>query len=73
MVTTTPYIPEYITVHLGAPSSYAQNVTVSFPNYFGYNTCRPGGLCTSSDPGDRTEKNTERGFTGFERDFFRCG
>ena len=28
-----PYIPEYITVHLGAPSSAAQNVTVSFPDY----------------------------------------
>ena len=28
-----PYIPEYITVHLGPPSSYAENVTVSFPDY----------------------------------------
>ncbi len=28
-----PYIPEYITVHLGAPSSYAENVTVKFPEY----------------------------------------
>lgn len=28
-----PIIPEYITVHLGAPSSDAQNVTVTFPDY----------------------------------------
>ena len=28
-----PYIPEYITVHLGTPDSYAENVTVSFPDY----------------------------------------
>lgn len=28
-----PQIPETITVHLGAPSSAAQNVTVSFPDY----------------------------------------
>lgn len=28
-----PYIPSYITVHLGAPSSNAQNVTVSFTDY----------------------------------------
>lgn len=28
-----PYIPEYLTVHLGSPSSYADNVTVSFPDY----------------------------------------
>ena len=28
-----PTIPEYITVHLGAPSSSADNVTVSFPDY----------------------------------------
>ncbi len=26
-------IPEYITVHLGSPTSYAQNVTVSFTDY----------------------------------------
>ena len=26
-------IPEYITVHLGTPSSYAQNVTVTFTDY----------------------------------------
>lgn len=29
----TPYIPETITVHLGAPNEPAQNVTVSFPDY----------------------------------------
>jgi peptidoglycan hydrolase-like amidase len=29
----TPQIPETITVHLGAPSAPAQNVTVSFPDY----------------------------------------
>ena len=28
-----PYIPEYITVHLGRPDSNARNVTVSFINY----------------------------------------
>ncbi|MBQ4313375.1 MAG: peptidoglycan-binding protein, partial [Clostridia bacterium] len=28
-----PYIPEYITVHLGAPNTPADNVTVSFPDY----------------------------------------
>lgn len=28
-----PYIPEYITVHLGPPDSNAENVTVSFPDY----------------------------------------
>ena len=28
-----PYIPESITVHLGSPSSQAQNVTVSFRDY----------------------------------------
>ena len=28
-----PYIPETITVHLGAPNQAAQNVTVSFPDY----------------------------------------
>ena len=33
MPTVTPYIPERITVHLGPPSSDAQNVTVSFPDY----------------------------------------
>lgn len=28
-----PYIPEYITVHLGAPDAAAENVTVDFPYY----------------------------------------
>ena len=28
-----PYIPQYITVHLGPPGSTAQNVTVTFPDY----------------------------------------
>ena len=28
-----PVIPEYVTVHLGSPSSNAPNVTVSFPDY----------------------------------------
>ncbi len=32
-ITVTPYIPTYITVHLGAPDSYAENVTVPFPEY----------------------------------------
>ena len=29
----TPYVPQYITVHLGAPSAAAEYVTVSFPEY----------------------------------------
>lgn len=33
MPTVTPYVPEYITVHLGAPSTNAANVTVSFSDY----------------------------------------
>ncbi len=28
-----PIVPEFITVHLGAPSASAENVTVSFPDY----------------------------------------
>ncbi len=28
-----PYIPDVVTVHLGTPSSNAQNVTLSFPEY----------------------------------------
>jgi len=28
-----PYIPEFVTVHLGAPDEPAQNVTVTFPEY----------------------------------------
>ena len=33
MPTVIPYVPQNITVHLGAPSSYAANVTVSFSDY----------------------------------------
>ena len=33
MVTIVPYIPENITVHLGAPSAAAANVTVPFVDY----------------------------------------
>ncbi len=33
MPTVTPYIPQRITVHLGPPSSNAENVTVSFSDY----------------------------------------
>ena len=33
MPTVTPYIPEFITVHLGPPSSDAENVTVPFSDY----------------------------------------
>ena len=33
MPTVIPYIPQRITVHLGTPSSNAENVTVSFPDY----------------------------------------
>ena len=33
MPVVTPYIPEYITVHIGAPSSGGENVTVTFSNY----------------------------------------
>ena len=33
MPTVTPFVPQQITVHLGAPSSDAANVTVSFPDY----------------------------------------
>lgn len=33
MPTVLPFIPQRITVHLGAPSSYAANVTVSFTDY----------------------------------------
>lgn len=32
-MTGLPFIPETITVHMGAPSSDAENITVSFPNY----------------------------------------
>ncbi len=33
MLTGEPFIPQNITVHLGAPDSGAANVTVSFPDY----------------------------------------
>lgn len=33
MPTVIPYIPQRITVHLGSPSSNAENVTVSFSDY----------------------------------------
>ncbi len=33
MITVTPYVPEWITVHLGAPASSAADVTVSFSDY----------------------------------------
>ena len=33
MPTVFPYVPQRITVHLGAPSAYAANVTVSFTDY----------------------------------------
>ena len=33
MPTVTPFVPQNITVHLGAPSAYAANVTVPFSDY----------------------------------------
>ena len=33
MALSLPYIPSFITVHLGAPAVPAENVTVSFPDY----------------------------------------
>lgn len=33
MLTVIPYVPQRITVHLGAPSASADNVTVSFSDY----------------------------------------
>ena len=33
MPTVLPFIPQQITVHLGAPNENAANVTVSFPDY----------------------------------------
>ena len=33
MAPVTPYVPQNITVHLGAPNASASNVTVSFPDY----------------------------------------
>lgn len=33
MPTVTPFVPQRITVHLGAPNTQAENVTVDFPDY----------------------------------------
>ena len=33
MPTVTPFAPQKITVHLGAPNTPAENVTVDFPDY----------------------------------------
>ena len=33
MPPVSPYVPQQITVHLGAPSTNARNVTVSFSDY----------------------------------------
>ncbi len=33
MPTVIPYVPRTITVHLGPPNQWAENVTVSFPDY----------------------------------------
>ena len=33
MLSVVPYIPSTITVHLGLPGQWAENVTVSFPDY----------------------------------------
>ena len=33
MPTVTPFVPQYITVHLGPPDSNAANVTVPFSDY----------------------------------------
>ena len=32
-VSVVPYVPSTITVHLGPPDQWAENVTVSFPDY----------------------------------------
>jgi len=32
-ISVTPYIPQQITVHIGAPDAPGENVTVSFPDY----------------------------------------
>ena len=32
-ITVTPYIPRTITVHTGPANQWAENVTVSFPDY----------------------------------------
>ena len=33
MLNILPYVPRTITVHLGLPDQWAENVTVSFPDY----------------------------------------
>ena len=33
MTTAAPFIPDYITVHLGSPDSNADNVTLPFADY----------------------------------------
>ena len=33
MASLTPYVPQTVVVHLGSPSSNAQNVTVDFIDY----------------------------------------
>lgn len=33
MPTVLPFVPDYITIHLGAPSASAENVTVTFADY----------------------------------------
>ena len=33
MTTSSPFIPDYITVHLGSPDSNADNVTIPFADY----------------------------------------
>ena len=54
-ISVTPYIPQAITVHTGPASQWAENVTVSFPDYIKnvasseiYPTCqRPPSVPTS--------------------------
>ena len=48
-----PVVPEYITVHLGAPDAPAENVTLSFPNYIKNVppvSCTPPGTRTPCGP-----------------------
>lgn len=33
MPVVVPYVPSTITVHMGAPDQWAENITVSFPDY----------------------------------------
>ena len=53
-VSVIPYVPQYITVHLGLPSQAAENVTITFPYYIknvasseGYPTLREEALKTN--------------------------